>query len=264
MLLSLLLYICIGGITGFLSGLIGIGGGVIGVPSLVYAFSATGMSPHILMHMVEGTSIATILFNMTATVITHHKNKRIVWDMVKQLAPGIFIGCISGVCIASFLPSRALQIIFGIFMLIIAIQLLLARKKSETTQAPPALWLQRAGGLLIGVLSGLMGIGGGVVAIPLLLRFGLSMHNAAATSTTCALIASVIGTISFMIAGLHVAGTPAGSVGFVYWPAAIAMGVVGILLVSTGAKLAKRLSSTALKRVFAVLLLVIGVDMLAR
>jgi uncharacterized membrane protein YfcA len=261
---ALFLYLLIGAITGFLSGLIGIGGGVIGVPGLVYGFGAVGIPSSVLMHLAEGTSIAAIMFNMLSAVATHHKNKKIIWEMVKQLTPGIIIGCIAGVGIASFLPSRILKIIFGLFMLIIAMQLLLARKRHESHNAPPTLFVQRLGGILVGLLSGLMGIGGGVVAIPLLLRFGLPMHNAAATSTTCALIASIIGTISFAITGIHAAELPAGSTGFVYWPAAIAMAVVGVILVPIGAKIARRLSSTALKRVFAVLLLIVGIDMLAR
>jgi uncharacterized membrane protein YfcA len=264
MLLSLLIYIVIGAVTGFLAGLIGIGGGVVGVPALVYAFTATGISQNIIMHLAEGTSIAAIMFNMVTAVFAHHKNKLILWYMVKQLAPGVIVGCIVGACVATLLSTHILKMVFGIFMLLVAIQLLLAQKPHESERPPPGLFIQRISGLAIGLMSGLLGIGGGVVAIPLLLRFGLPMRNAAATSITCALIASIIGTITFTLAGWHVAGTPAGTTGFVYWPAAIAIGVIGVSIVPLGAKLAKRLSNTTLKRIFAVVLLIIGVEMLVR
>lgn len=258
------LYLSLGAITGFLAGLLGIGGGVISVPGLVYAFSFLAIPQVILMHLAEGSSIAAIALTMIVAVLTHHKNKMIDWIIVKQLAPGIVVGCILGVFIAAFLPTKALKVIFGIFVLVIAVQLLWSHKREKSVSPPPSLLIQKASGIFVGLLSGLLGIGGGVVAVPLLLRFGLPIHQASATSTTCALLASLIGTISFSMAGWYVAGLPSGATGYVYWPAALCVGIAGIVFVRFGTRLAKRLSGTVLKRLFALLLLIIGVDMLVR
>lgn len=265
MTIVFLLYLIMGSIAGILAGLFGIGGGVIVVPSLAQIFAYDGLPNSIVMHMAAGTSLASIIFTMAAAVFTHYKRKTIVWSTVWQLAPGIIIGTILGAYMASILSTYILKIIFALFVIITAIHLFFSSKQTgKTERALPSSYIQITAGLFIGLMAGLLGVGGGIVAVPILLRFGLPMHSAAATSAMCALVLSIVGTISFIVTGWHVIDLPLGSTGFVYWPAALAVAITAMIFAPLGAKLAQRLSGNVLKRCFAILLLIIGITMLIK
>lgn len=262
MLLGLLLYILLGSMSGILAGLLGIGGGVIIVPGLAYIFSKLQIDHTAVMHMAAGTSLGAIIFALLVAVLTHRKRNTIEWKMVWQLLPGAVIGAILGVWLAADLPTHTLKIIFSIFLIFTAIHLFFQKTSATIEIIYPKRWIQILAGLFIGAASGLLGVGGGVLAIPVLLRFGLQPHNASATSAALALFLSTVGTISFIVAGWHQPGLPVGSSGFVYWPAVFAIAITSSVFVPLGLKLATRLSGDALKRVFAIFLLIIAVDMM--
>lgn len=262
MLEGTLLYIVLGSTSGFLAGLLGIGGGVIVVPGLAYIFSLLHFDPTVIMHMAAGTSLGAIIFTMLVAVLTHRKRNTIEWNIVWRLLPGFAIGAILGALLAADLPTKILKIIFAIFLVAIAVKLFLQKKSEDVEPVAPKLWVQWLAGIAIGISAGLLGVGGGVLAIPILLRFGLKPHNAAATSSACSLFLSIVGTLSFIAVGWHDPALPVGSTGYVYWPAVLGIAVFSSLLVPLGANLARRLSGDALQRIFAVFLLIIAVDMM--
>lgn len=267
MILGVVLYIVTGAVTGLLAGLLGVGGGIVVVPSLAYIYRYLDMPSFAIMHMAVSTSLAAMIFTTAVAVILQHRRGNIVWSTFYRLAPGIVLGTVFGAYIASSLPTHLLKLLFGAFMVLIAARMLfklLFPKPEEIEPAPPALIVQLITGLFIGLISGMLGIGGGAITVPVLLYFGLSPHKSAATSSICAFLLSIVGTISFIITGWSLTGLPAGSTGYVYWPAALSIALASILFVPLGAKLARKLSGDALKRIFSIFLLLVGLDMLIR
>ncbi len=263
-MVAIVLFLITGSVTGLLAGLLGVGGGVVVVPSLAYIFNYMGMPHNAIMHMAASTSLAAMIFTTLMAVIAQQKRKMINWAVFRTLAPAIVIGTILGTSIASLLPSHVLKIIFGLFMFFIAVRMLLQKKQSEEMTRPlPHLYIQYGAGFAVGALSGMLGIGGGALTIPILLQFGLPAHQSAATSSACALLLSVIGTLSFMILGWY--EPPAtGVASYVNWTAAILIAITSMIFVPLGTRLAGRLSGHHLKQVFAVFLLLVGLDMLLR
>jgi uncharacterized membrane protein YfcA len=255
-MLGIFLYILTGAVAGFMAGLFGVGGGIIIVPMLAYLFPSMKVSSAIVMHLAAGTSLAAITFILLIAIIKQLKDKLIIWSVLRELAPGIVLGAIAGSCITSYLPVHTLKILFGLFMWMVAVHMLWPDQQHDH---PPATRVMKmAAGWLIGGMSGLLGIGGGVFAVPILLRFGLSIRHATVTSLVCAFLPSVIGACCFILLGWHKNGLPTGSSGYVYWPAAISIALASIIFVSYGARLAQRLSSVMLKRIFAGYLVLTG------
>lgn len=248
---------------GVFAGLLGIGGGIIIVPSLAYVLVHTGIPETLIMHMAESTALAAITFSTFTAVLVQHRKKAIRWDIFRSLAIGIVIGAMLGAASASLLPNDVLKILFGIFISLVAIHMFFTKKESVTDSfRHPHLWIKIIAGFLVGVFSGMLGIGGGIFVVPILLRFGLSAHTAAATSSACALLLSIVGTVSFIATGWNVAGLPSAATGYVYWPAVLGIGLASVISVPLGAKLADVLSGKALIRFFAVFLFLVGVLML--
>lgn len=262
-MIEYLIYSLLGIGAGFLAGMLGIGGGVIVIPGLATAFSYFNMMPNnAIMHVAESTSLTAIMFTALIAVIVQHRGKKIDWQLFRQLAPGIIVGTILGAVIAALLSSNVLKIVFGLFMLYVAIQMLLTKQKIETERKTLSKFAQIGSGFLIGSASGLLGIGGGAISVPLFLRLGISAHDAAGTSSACVLLLAVVGAISFIFTGMDATGLPANSTGFIYWPAVICVAIASMIFVPLGTKLARQLSSTTLKRIFAVFLMLVAAHML--
>lgn len=262
MLINLLIFILVGIAVGFLAGLFGIGGGMIIVPALVYLLPNSGVPSTEIMHVAAGTSLASIILTLTGAVLTHLKHKTIQWPIFFKLVPSIIIGSILGAYATSQLPTHFLKILFGIFMFLMAIHMTIAQTKEQQNNYLPSLKTYSVAGFMIGFLSALLGIGGAAISVPILLRFNLTIHKATATSLACALLPCIIGTIVFILTGLHIANLPKGSMGFVYLPAAVGIAVCAYIFIPLGVKLAQNLSHIALKRGFAIYLILVGIDML--
>lgn len=259
------LFLLMGVIVGVLAGLLGIGGGIIMVPFLAYIFNTLGMPQALLMHMAESTALATLAITTFTAVIVQQKKKNIRWDIFRSLSFSIIPGTVLGALVASFLPNHVLKILFGLFVSVIAIHLFFNQKqplKEPEIKQRSRRWVEITAGFVIGIIAGMLGIGGGIFIVPLLLRFGLTAHNATATSVACACLLSIVGTISYIATGWNVADLPQGTTGFVYWPAVLGMGLASIFFVPLGTKLASLLSGKALIRIFAIFLFIVGLMML--
>lgn len=259
------LYLLIGTFAGFLAGLLGIGGGVIIVPALANIFAYIHIPPETIMHMAASTSLTTVIFSSAIAVISQHRNHTINWPLFRQLAIGITLGTVSGAISANLLPGQTLKMLFAIFMLFISIKLLLNPKTTTNKKLELGKISQTVIGMLIGFLSGLLGIGGGVISIPIFLRLGMTPHTAAGTSSACVLLLAIVGAISFMLTGApHDEYLPAGSTGYIYWPAVICIAAASMVFVPLGTKLARKLPGHILKKVFAGFLLLVAVEMLVK
>ncbi len=245
-----------------MSGLFGIGGGVVVIPALSMVFLHHADIPNqYLMQMAVGTSLAIMIITSLSALYAHHKRQTVRWFIAKLMLPGLIIGSIVGALIAHLLSSSFLQILFAIFLIIMGLRLLLLAQDPNVSGALP-LWVVRSVSLFIGILSSLLGIGGGALIVPFLLRCQLDMREAAGTSVVCGLVIGIIATLSFMILGLFSRQSIAGSTGYIYWPAFFGVAVMSILFAPIGAILAHRLPTELLKRIFGVFLLLMACDML--
>lgn len=256
-------YLIVGFITGIMSGLLGIGGGVIMVPVLVAIFDSHHYGGNYLMQLATGTSLAAMIVTTLMTTWANQKHGTVRWSMLSLLIPGTVMGALLGVWVAKDIDTQVLQIIFAIFAILLGFKLLLG-SKSKTVKTPvslhPIFILICA--TIIGILAGLLGIGGGILLIPLLLWLGSSMKHASATSAACAFPTSTAGAVMAVIAGWHIQGLPEFSLGFVYWPVALILGIASMVGAPIGVKLAHRLPVHTVKRLFGVVLWGIAVRMI--
>ena len=175
-------FLILGSVAGVLSGLFGIGGGLVIVPILVYMFTAQGISPEILTHLAVGTSLATIVFTSINSVIAHHKHGAVRWPAVAMLSVGIVGGSVLGGYTASFLSGEVLQRVIGVFAIIIAVQMFFQLKPKGGEERPVGRVFLGGSGIFIGWASAIFGIGGGSLTVPLLSWRGFPMKIAVATS----------------------------------------------------------------------------------
>jgi len=255
-------YLIIGAIAGIMSGLFGVGGGIIVIPALSTVFLRyTDISSSYSMQMAIGTSLAIMISTSAAALYAHHKRKVVRWDMFRHMLPGLMIGAVIGVMIAHYLPSSDLQIIFGVFLVMVGLRMII-NKHSSRRENIFSLKVIQISSLLIGSLSSLLGVGGGTLIVPFLLHCQLDMREATGTSVACSLSVGIVATISFMMAGLFSTQAVAWSTGYIYWPAFFGVAIASTLLAPIGAMLAYRLPRELLKQIFGVFLLLMACDML--
>jgi len=258
MLESGIIYLCLGAVAGTLAGLLGVGGGLVIVPVLALVFRHSGIDEALIMHLAIGTSLATIVFTSISSVRAHHRRGAVLWPLVWRLSPGIVIGALLGAWVADSLHSLALQRVFGVFELLVAVQMAMGLRPAPHRGLPGSTGMTAAGGL-IGTISAIVGIGGGTLTVPFLSWCNVAMRNAVATSSACGLPIALAGAVGFVLTGLDEASLPEWSSGFVYWPAFLGIVIASVAFAPLGAALAHRLPAMGLKRVFAVLLTVIGI-----
>jgi len=259
--IELAAYLGTGVFAGLVAGLLGIGGGVVVVPALVWIFSGAGFAADWSFHLAVGTSLATLIGTGSASAYSHHRRGAVCWDLVRILAPWLVIGAWIGSAAAGFLDAAWLRRIFGFFQLYVGLDMLFKRTQDGARKLPntPVLGLVATG---IGSLSALLGIAGGTLIVPFLTRSGPDIRRAVATAAACGPSIALAGVLGFVVVGWGHEGLPPGSTGFVYWPA-----VVGILLASMpsapiGARLAHTLPLPMLKRIFAGLVLMVAAKLL--
>lgn len=260
-MLILLAYILTGIIAGITAGLLGLGGGAIIVPILFAIFHSQELALSSTMQLAVGTSLATIVFTAISSSLSHHKLGNIQMKTVLYLAPGIVLGAFLGAAIADSVSTDVLKRAFGIFEILVAIQIGLGFKPAAHRTLPTPVGLSISGSV-IGTISSLMGIGGGSLTVPFLLWCNVTMRKAVGTSAACGLPIAIAGVIGFIIAGLDNSGLPEWSVGYVYLPALICIISTSVFFAPIGARLADRLPIQTLKRIFALVLMLVGLKMI--
>ncbi len=254
---AILLYLLIGSFAGLAAGLLGVGGGLIIVPFLYWSFQQQGMAGAWLMHLAVGTSLATIVVTSLSSVWAHHRRGSVRWDLFWMLVPGILLGGWLGSGLAPEIENRALRQFFAFFELMVALQMALSWRPAAH-QRIPGRWGSAAGGGVIGLVSALVGIGGGTMTVPWLVWFRTQMHQAIGTSAAVGLPIALVGSLGFVWFGWGEVDLPVGSSGFVYWPAFLGIIVMSALTAPVGAHLAHRMDGVRLKRSFALFLLLLS------
>ncbi|MGI9274691.1 MAG: sulfite exporter TauE/SafE family protein [Endozoicomonas sp.] len=254
-------YLVLGAFAGTLAGLFGIGGGLVIVPVLVFSFKLQGLSPDILTHLAVGTSLATIVVTSLSSIRAHHSKGAVQWRVFVVLTAGILLGSWGGVYTATQMSGELLQQMIGVFALMVALKMWFGFKPAESSVVPGKPVLVAAGGV-IGCASSIFGIGGGTISVPFLRKCNLSMGQAVATSAACGFPIAMMGATANMFLGLGNEALPALATGFVYWPAFLGIVITSMLFARFGAQLAHRLSAEMLQKLFALLLVVVGLEFL--
>jgi uncharacterized membrane protein YfcA len=255
------IYLFAGMFAGLLSGLFGVGGGLIIVPILSVVFTGLAFPGQHIMHLALGTSLATIIFTSIASTRAHHKRANVDWHVVRRITPGIVLGTLLGSVVASGLQTAWLEVIFAAFVFFAATQILFNFSPDPGREMPGALGTGMAG-MGIGAVSSLVGIGGGTLSVPFLVYCNTAIKKAIGTSAAIGLPIALSGTIGFMANGLRVETLPELSLGYVYLPALFGIVLASSLAAPYGARLAHWLPAMVLKRAFAILLYLIGLKML--
>ena len=261
MLELLPLFLIIGLGAGLLAGLLGIGGGLLIVPSLSLLLARGGLSWADAVHVAVATSMASIVLTGAGSALAHHRRGAVRWQRVAWLAPGLVAGAWLASALAAWIGGEVLARIFGVFALLVALRLLWPKQPPVRAHAATPAWMDGGVGIMVGLLSALVGIGGGSLNVPYLNWRGLPMAMAVGTAAACGLPLAGGATLGYTL-GPAVAQPGWALLGAVHWPAALALGAAGIVAAPRGAALAHRWPEARLRRVFALLLLALGARML--
>jgi len=257
----ILLYCALGSIVGIFAGLLGIGGGALVVPMLIYAFGWQHFPPEILVHMALGTSLASIMFTALSSSWAHHRLGTVDWKIFASVTPGVMIGTYSGSFLAARLRGDYLQVAFACFLLYLVVNIFMNRLP-RSDRVLPGFAGMSAAGLVVGVMSSLVGIGGGSLIMAFLAWHNVDMRKTISTSAAIGFPLALSGCLGYIVSGWGIPGLPAWSLGFVYLPAMLGIVAISMLTAPVGAWLSHKMPVLVLRKIFAVFLLAIAVKIL--
>jgi uncharacterized membrane protein YfcA len=259
----ILILLATGVVVGFAGGLLGLGGAFIMTPVQYLIFTAMGLPTDIAIKLAFGTSLLVVL-PLSASGAWRHSIKGAVWWKPAFIMGGVALVCaFGGATLATHLPGAALKIAFGVIVLLSAIRMLTARQPKIEAEPRETPWLWAAWGIPVGFISGILGIGGGILMIPVMvLALRFRMHNAVATSLAVMLFTSTGGIIGYIINGLGVPGLPDYSIGYTNLASWFLLAVTSVGMAQVGAITAHKLPARQLKYIFIVVMFYIGLKML--
>ncbi len=259
--MTYLIYLLLGVFAGTLSGLFGIGGGLVIVPTLLFCFRFLGFSPDLAIHMAIGTSLSIIVITASNSVFSHHRRGGIDWSIVRKILIPLIIGTYSGGLVSSKLSASLLETIFSVYVVLVSLKMFLD-VKIDKVEKETSIVLYSIVGAVIGFKSAILGIGGGTISIPFLSWRGFSMKKAVGVSAALGLPISIVGSISYIVSGLKVSALPEQSLGYIYLPAFFGVILTSSFFAHLGAKLSHKLPQEKMRKGFAIFLSIIAVKMI--
>lgn len=256
-------YAIVGTGAGILGGLLGITGGFVAIPCLLLIFHFIGLPTGYLMQLAVGTSLASMTFNALASTWAHHLRGNVMWSVVKKMSAGVVIGCLIGAILGAIVSSILVEMIFGLFAILMGIHYYRQKQLFKKNPAIPSTMKLNGIGLGIGMISTFVGIGGGPITMPMFSRYRISTGKAVGTSLALGFIISLFGAIAYLIVGLGET-IYADTIGYIYIPAFIVLSITSFFAAPYGARLTTRLSPTKFKRIFGIALILVGIGMLLR
>ena len=251
-----------GAFAGFLAGLLGVGGGIVLVPAFYFVFSQLGYEGPHLMQVCLGTSLATIVVTSLRSVISHDRRGSVDRGILRAWAPAIAAGSACGVLVASALATSVLQAIFGTLALWVGLYLAFGKAHWQLASVMPSGLRRWGAGGLVGLLSVLVGIGGGSFGVPLMTLHGVPMQRAIGTAAGFGMLIAIPGVIGFML--MDIAGAPPFSIGAVNLVGFGMVVTMTLLTAPLGAAAAHRLDGAKLRRIFGGFLVLVAINMLRK
>lgn len=248
-----------GVMAGMLAGLLGLGGGLVVVPALFWILRWHGVPAEAAMPVAVATSLATMVLTTAAAVRTHWRQGTTRRDLLPALLPGVAVGAVLAPVLVTRVPAGLLTVLFSMFMFAVAIRMLLQRRPTtgRGRARHPELFI---GGVGVALLSAMLGVGGGLLIVPWLQWRGLAMVQAVAVSVTTVMVVGLIASLVYALIGSG-SEVPL-TVGLVQWPSVLAIATTSMLFAPVGSRLARRLPDRRLRRVFAVVVVIVGATML--
>lgn len=248
---------------GFASGLLGVGGAFIMTPVQYMLFTNMGIPTDMAIRLAFGTSLLVVLPIALSGAWRHSKKGAVWWKAATIMGSCGLICAFGGATLATHLPGAALKIAFGAIITVAGIRMLTARPPQIEVEPKDNPWLWIAWAIPLGIISGIFGIGGGILIIPVMvLALKFKMHNAVATSLAMMIFTSIGGLIGYIINGLGVPNLPAYSIGYVNLPTWFVLAVTSVGMVQVGAITAHRLPAKQLRYIFIAVMFYMGLKML--
>ena len=251
-----------GAVSGFLAGLLGVGGGIIIVPVLFFLFQSIGVSPASAMLVATATSLATIVPTSISSIRSHNQKGNVDFGLLKRWAIFIFLGVLAGSWLVVRVEGNWLTALFGVIATLSALNMLFRSDKSALFPSLPGKAGQIAMGTSIGFFSSMVGIGGGTISVPLLTLYNYPAHKAVGTAAAIGLIISLPGALTMLLMGSTPTDAPIGTFGLVNFAGFLCIVPLTVVFAPVGALLATKLDAGKLKRIFATVLLITGLRML--
>lgn len=260
-MLIILTYLLTGAFAGMLSGLLGIGGGVVVVPLLATIYETMDFPSDMIMHFASGTSLAVMIVTTSASVRAHVNLGNKIWPIFKILLPGLILGTIAGATVADFLHSHILRIIFGSMLLFISFRAFFT-KTTEAVEQIPSRTIMTLVSFFMGSLSGMLGIGGGAIMVPFLMYCNVNLRIAVAISAASSLLVALVGSVSYMVTGANEIHNVHWVTGYIYWPAFVGVALTSPIFATLGANLSNKLPVDKLRKLFAFFMLLAAVKLI--
>jgi len=254
-------YLAIGAGVGFLAGMLGIGGGALQIPLLVWLFEAQGLPRDHIVHLAVGTGMATILFTSLSSTRAHAARGAVRWDVVKGMTPGILVGGLVGSLVASSIPRFVFAVLFVATVYAAGLNMLFERTPNPTRTLPGPAGIFAAGATISGV-SAFAAVGGAFMSVPFMMWCNVPMIHAIGTAAAIGFPIAVAGTVGYVAGGWGAPGLPPWSVGYVYLPALVGVTIASMAVAPLGVMVAHRTPTRVLRKVFAVLFFVLATRML--
>ena len=250
-------------LTGTASGIFGVGGGFLMTPVQFWLYTGGGMDSTLATRLAFGTSLAVMIPTMFSSAIAHNSRGAVNWQAAVPIGSAAVVGGITGGTLAAHLPGIVLRTFFSIVIILMAVRMVWHIHSCTVCEPRGSIGAYLLIGFLIGIVSGLAGIGGGVLLVPVLvILLGYPMHTAIGTSSACLIFSSAGAVTAYIINGWGVAGLPPFSIGYVDLVTFAIFAVTTIPLARFGVRCAHGCSGRNLQIVFSGLLIVIGVIML--
>lgn len=254
-----LLLLGIGFIAGIAAGLLGIGGGLILVPALSWVLIQHDVPLDLAATMAVATALAVIVFTALSSIRAHHRRGAVRWLEVKIMAPWIALGAGAGAVLGHFLGGRFIIFIFALFAILLAWRMYF--QSGEVKPSEHELKRPKSAAFGIGLLSALVGIGGGSMTVPYFRSHGLAMVNAIANGAALGYPIAVASALTYIVIGWQ-QDIAVAHLGYVYWPGLLVISVTSVAAAPLGASLAHKWPTQVLARIFAMILLIVAIKML--
>lgn len=265
---ALFAFIGLGVFSGFLAGLLGIGGGIILVPGLHAVFKFLYGPSDALMHVSVATSLAIIILTGLSSARAHAQRGALDDLMLTRMAGGVLCGVTAGSLVAGFLPGEALKGIFAIFALALATVIVFDIRMAKLGAGEflklhqlPMRWQNHVPPVLIGLISSLVGIGGATLSVPAMTEMKLPIHRAIGTASALGLVIAVPAALTYIALGWDAAGRPPYSLGYVNVLAWVCVAPVSALIAPLGAAAAHHLKAFPLRLIFSGFLVLVALRM---
>lgn len=257
----ILLYLMLGAFVGFMAGLLGVGGGGILVPLLVTIFSYQNIGQENIVHLALGTSLACMMISSSSSAYAHKIKGNVVWKMVFGMVPGITIGTLMVTHIAADINATYIALFFAAFMALVAVQMFMNWKPKPSSR-PTKLQSLIMAGAGIGSISALAAVGGGFLAVTYFTFKNIEMKKAVGNSAAIGLPIAITGTMGYLISGWSKTLNDPYTYGFIYLPAFIVISIASFITAPLGASYSTNLPDKKLKRIFAIVSLLLSLKML--